>query len=618
MESRLTVRLPLTVELRPREVGFSLMSRLAARNRVEVSEFGRDMGLPFKKVIDGDPAALTKLAALNGCDANDLIAWSPHYVASRSYIFRGEPFHARGVRGTSVRGCPACLREDANRSDLPPHMSMSIRGSWLPKHSTFCHTHELSLVDLWKEKDLTRRLDASARLNEIMPSIMSGRMDGEEREATDFDEYVDQRLQNKTGSTWLHQHQLYASCVFCDLLGRALVRLEFPASQVDPSSRWGLYQMGYEIAREGETAIRQALANLTENIGAPGDGPKMKYGDLYDQLSHDLTGDEYAPYRSVIRDYILDTWPVGAADDVMGEPVIRRRKHSVLTAAHEIGMDPRRLRKLLAEAGIINEDGDDRWDVFDADIAAPFLKSLNRHVSALELQSQLSLSRSQFDLLRKDGYLPPALSAQGHKPLWDLAEARCFVNDLLRGSEPVLRISEKWVDLAKASQRLKIRPGQIISLIVEGRLTRIGKLESTADYASILVHLDELESLLDRPDAPGMTIESFARSIGLKPPQAGRLIKKGHTPATIARNPRTLAEQHYMRDTDIAAFNAKFVTLRELALARGQSWQSLRALLNEKEVPVFSPDGLDYGLLYRRKTLDAFQIAHGDRTRSKP
>ncbi|WP_425354963.1 TniQ family protein [Oceaniglobus trochenteri] len=121
-ERQLTSRLPLTVSLNLRETGFSLMSRLAARNGIEVSEFGRDMGLPFKSVIDGGPEALQKLADLSGTNSDDLRAWSPHYIAARSYVFRGEPYHARGIRSTIVQGCPICLREDAGTSDLPPHL----------------------------------------------------------------------------------------------------------------------------------------------------------------------------------------------------------------------------------------------------------------------------------------------------------------------------------------------------------------------------------------------------------------------------------------------------------------------------------------------------------------
>lgn len=613
----MTSRLPLTVSLNLRETGFSLMSRLAARNGIEVSEFGGDMGLPFKSVIDGGPGALRHLADLSGCNSDDLRAWSPHYIASRSYVFRGEPYHARGIRSTIVRGCPLCLREDAEASDLPPHLAMAIKGDWLPKHSTYCHLHGRSLVDLWKESNLTRRLDTVERFKEIAPAILSGELDGDIREPTDFDEYLNRRLLRGAGDAWLDQHRLYAACVFCDLLGRALVRLEFPTPWVDEGSGWALYQMGYEVARQGKTGIIAALNDLKDRIGEPWEGPKKKYGVLYDRLSYDLTGDDYAPFRALLRDHILETWPLGPTDEVMGEPVLERRKHSVLTAAHEVGVDARLLRKLLADAGIIGREGDDRWDVFDADLTAPFLNSINRQVSALQLQEELSLSRSQFELLRKDGYFPPNLAAAGHKPLWDLGQARAFINGLLRGAETVLSPGRNWVDLAKASQRLKIRPGQVIKLISEGRLNRIGKLEGEKDYASILVYFEELENALNRPNAPGMTIEAFARSVGLKPLQAGRLIRKGHTSATMARNPKTHARQYYMQEQDIAAFKDNFVTLRELAILRGQSWQSLRAALKKDQVSQFSPDGLDYGPVFQWTVLEANGFAHRPRLQEK-
>ncbi|WCE66266.1 TniQ family protein [Sulfitobacter faviae] len=606
----MTSRLPLTVSLNLRETGFSLMSRLAARNGIEVSEFGQDMGLPFKSVIDGEPDALQHLADLSGCNSDDLRAWSPHYIASRSYLFRGEPYHARGIRSTIVRGCPLCLREDAEASDLPPYQAMAIKGDWLPRHSTYCHLHGRSLVDLWKESNLTRRLDTAERFKEIASAIMSGELDGDAREATDFDEYLNRRLLQGPSNSWLDQYRLYAACVFCDLLGRALVRLECPTSRVDAGSSWALYQMGYEACSEGETGILAALSRLRDQIGEPWEGPKKKYGVLYDRLAYDLTDDDYAPFRALLRDHILETWPLGPMDELMGEPVLERKKHSVITAAHELGMDPRLLRKLLADAGIIDLEGDDQRDVFDANLAAPFLNSIDHQVSALELQKDLKLSRSQFDLLRKDGYFTPTLGAAGHKPLWDLRQARAFINDLLRGAETIVSPGRHWVDLAKASQRLKIRPGQVIDLISDGRLNRIGKLEGETGYASILVFFEELKNVLNRPNAPGMTIDAFARSVGLKPRQAGRLIRKGHTSATMARNPKTHARQYYMQEQDIAAFKGNFVTLRELAILRGQSWQSLRAALKKDQVSQFSPDGLDYGPVFQWSVLEACGIAN--------
>lgn len=108
------------------------------------------------------------------------------------------------------------------------------------------------------------------------------------------------------------------------------MRLDFAVSGVDDGSHWAIYQMGYAVAHKGEAAVLDTLTHLKHQIGAPWDGPKRKYGALYGQLSFDLTGADYAPFRTLLREHILETWALGPSDELMGEPVLRRRKHSVI------------------------------------------------------------------------------------------------------------------------------------------------------------------------------------------------------------------------------------------------------------------------------------------------
>lgn len=347
---------------------------------------------------------------------------------------------------------------------------------------------------------------------------------------------------------------------------------------------------------------------MQEVIGAATDGPKKKFGDLYDRLAFDLTSADYAPFRELLRDHIATTWPLGPGDELMGEPVLKRRVHSVLTAARELGMDSRRLRKLLAEAGLVRPSGEgrpDAWELFDVANAAMFLSGINALVSAQELQKALSVSRSQFELLRKDGFLEPAVDGGDHKPLWDLRAARRFVERLLTGAEPIYVPMHQWADLANAAQRLKIRPGEIVRLIETGKVRRIGRHMTRDGYASVLVTLDEIERLLARPEAPGISIEVFARQAGLKPTAAARLVRTGHVPSTEGRNPKTRGPQRFLSPADIAAFHERFVTLRGLAVELGLNWQALRRDLAQRDIAPFSPDGADYGAIYERSVIRA-------------
>lgn len=68
---------------------------------------------------------------------------------------------------------------------------------------------------------------------------------------------------------------LHAAANFCLMLGHDLLRHEEIApSAIDLDDRWGCQQMGFEIARDGEDADRDALRGLQFLPGGPYEGPK--------------------------------------------------------------------------------------------------------------------------------------------------------------------------------------------------------------------------------------------------------------------------------------------------------------------------------------------------------
>jgi len=162
----------------------------------------------------------------------------------------------------------------------------------------------------------------------------------------------------------------------------------------------------------------------------------------------------------------------------MGEPVLERKVHSVRTAARELGMDPRRLRKLLV----------------DARTARPHLDRINARVSAKDFQDALSMSRSQFDLLRKEGNFRAAIEGGDHKPLWDVRAAHRHLESLLSGAEPIYLPMHAWDNIPTTAQSLKASPGTILKRLEVGRVRRIGR------------HMDqdEIERLLSRYQYRGL------------------------------------------------------------------------------------------------------------------
>lgn len=586
------------------------MCRLAARNALPVGVFGNDMGIPFSSIVAGKRDAILRLSEISGASCDDLLAWTPENTGDREHQFRGQTFHAKAVKETTVRGCPICLRQDSESADGPPAEAMALRGHWMLRPATICLCHRHPLVPLWHEAEPARRYDTASRFAEVAEAVLSGSLDRPLRDASPFEHWFETRLaiEHDSQGNWLDQFSLYPAAHFCELLGRAAFATKIPKwKKMPPERLWCCFDLGYTFASKGEEHIRDALSQLQQLIGTPTDGPKKKFGDLYDRLAHDLTGEDYRPFRDLLRDHIATTWPLGPGDALMGEPVLERRVHSVLTAARETGIDARRLRKLLSEAGWVKPAGEgreDAWELFDAVAAAPFLQSLGSGVNAPELREKLSISRSQFDLLRQDGYFAPTLGGAGHKPLWDIQAGRSFIDGLLTGATPIYVPMHDWSDIASAAQRLKIRPGQIVSMIEGRKLTRVGKHLGRDGYAAILVDFAEVERRLERPEAKGLSIELFAKTAGLRHRTAMRLIRDGHVPTTEGMNPKTKAKQRFLSPADIDAFHLRFVTLRHLAALLGLSWQSLRTILKDASVAPFAPDGEDIGAIFEWEVIE--------------
>ncbi len=587
----------------------SLVSRIAASFGTDAKTFCLHKGASFLRVISGDQAAFNELNRFGVSIPDEVLFWSPVRKPSSIREFRGHRFPSKVILGPEVRGCPVCLRMDAETSDAPAHIAMTMRGSWLVSHVTLCLKHQHPLVPLWHDTVPASRYDSALHLEILTHDVLSGLLDQKTREATDFDIWIEARLCGVQGSGWLDQMPLHPAANFCFMLGSALLRQEMETpTHAAKEDRWAVYQMGYAVARHGQPNVATALRNLQKLPGGPHDGPKKIFPVLYERLAHYYADNaDYEPFRNLLHQHMLETWPLGVGDELLGQPVTERKTHSVLTASRTTGIDQRRLRKLLAAVNIVRdvESGlSDAWEVFDAELAKPILNELSTLVDAKAFASLIGATRSQFDRLVKDGVIKPELSGTDLKTTWSPSDGSKFLDSLRMGAVQLRHAKRNWVHLSKSAQRLKVGPGSVVRAIQDGRIKRVGNHVCFVGYAAIFVDHDEVVKVLsiDAPDA--QSIEIFAKTVGInQPSRMRRLIVNGHTSATVMQNPKTRAQQHYLTADDADAFHSKFMTPRTMANVYGRSWQSLGAELRSKGIKPFSPNGEVYGSLFLRSDI---------------
>ncbi|KAE9625091.1 TniQ family protein [Parasedimentitalea maritima] len=566
--------LPLSTPLFPRETATSYMSRLAQANGVDAATLGLELDVVFQSVIDGKSSSLRKLAALGGINDKALSEWTPAYLEKGTYVFREELFHGQTIRSPKVRGCPACLKADVSSGN-----EMYLRGHWAVPHVTACTVHGHPLVVLWHEKVIYSRLDSAAKFRAIEQSVLSREYDVPHRKVTPFDYWLDNRLVYGPTDNWLDGFSLHAAATFCHLLGHSLMRhITSAPSRVEKEDRWMQYELGYAVASKGEAAVRYALRELQELPGGPSDGPKKIFPLLYDRLARDYADKpDYREFRSILREHMLETWPLGPGDDLMGEPVTVRHLHSVKTAARVTGIDTRRLRKTLVAEGILSDAmraRPDAWAVFDAQKAQPFLDTATVLLDAKAFQEAMAMSRSQFNGLVADDILVPAIPADV-KAIWDPQVGIALIERLLEGAILLRQAQHSWCQLSKSAARLKIRPGEIIQAVLDDHLRRIGNHADFDGFSAIYVDHDEVSAFFGNESPKALSLERFAKSVGIgNPTHLKRLVTHGDVQVTRKMNPRTRAQQDYISERDAAAFHERFFTLRTMAVHYGATWLS--------------------------------------------
>ncbi|QCO56079.1 hypothetical protein EOK75_10245 [Pseudorhodobacter turbinis] len=170
------------------------------------------------------------------------------------------------------------------------------------------------------------------------------------------------------------EQTLSASITVCRLLGEAFLRKDQLEDALIGDTA---HAVGFDIARHGEKSIRQALDQIAASYTGHLDEPNKAFGAMYQDFNgKNPVEDEFVPFLNILRECIRDHWPIAPGETLLGEVVTERRMHSLVTAAHEIGIGVQVIEHFLLEAGALPKQ-DDRPSsrrVFDAQVHAELLR----------------------------------------------------------------------------------------------------------------------------------------------------------------------------------------------------------------------------------------------------
>ncbi|WP_225972908.1 TniQ family protein [Paracoccus jeotgali] len=595
----------------PRETLPSFLSRLAASRGVDTPEFAHDLGGAFKRFLRGDPEVVNSLAnwaGLRDRDVKEMLSWTGMPIGKVRLQFRGEPVGSRALLNPVVEGCPTCLREDAQGNLSEPLTRMALRGDWQMREVSVCRRHRKLLVPLWTETRPVQRFDAQGQLSRILDRIMAGDMDGDSVELSRFDDWLDDRLSSTTDPTWLAAQATAASASFCRLFGQGL--LPHAGSDASIRHRHEAAAAGFSIVEHGPEAIVAHLVASSTGAATVSDPVRQAHGKLIFALeSHLLDEPSFDVFRDILREAVLEIWPVAAGEKVLGAVLNGRRLHSVSSAAAEAGIDPVRLRPMLIEAGALTAD-DPRPDsraVFDAKGYAQLLANIPSLVTTKAMCALLGTTRVELDALKKAGVLSPRTALAGARRKWLPDDGLSLLEELRKCAVDVSTPvdARDWIAIQSAQARSGVRVADIINGIRSGDI-EVRHVQPSAGYHGYQVSAAAISSYGDRIQAREslsgeLSLAEFGRSVGIREMERlMALIEAGEIPARHVIHPTTRRPQWRVTKSAVETFRRRFLTPSIVQNEFALSINAARAILRAGSIAPYEPKGRKLGDLYLR------------------
>jgi hypothetical protein len=451
----------------------------------------------------------------------------------------------------------------------------------------------MALVEVGRGKSLTLH-DFTAVVRPNLDDLERLRDGAALRKASVFEGYMLRRLEGDPIQTspFLDSLPFHAAARVCEMLGG--VALHGRKLQVDRlgDDDWHLAgTVGFDIAVSGEVGIRELLTDLQRRFdpaASPNSGHIAPFGTFYGWLQNPRGQPSYEPIREILRRHIQETAPVGPGDECLGVPVKSRILHSVRSASLETGLDPRRLRKILAAASLIGEDHSGRMDnevTFDAVRAAPLLEDLATAIPLAGVGAYLGCGRIQARILLMNNLIRPLFDASmtDGRHSFSRRHLDAFVADLHTDAVPFDGTGDVY-NIPSAAKRVHRSAIEIVHLILGRKLGWVGLRAGKPGYLAVLIRLAEVVPLVRGRALEGLTMLEARTEMKTSDRVIRGLIEVGALRTTKGVSPYCRVQVTVITRESFNLFRRDFVSLMEIIGYSRQAPTDVMAILKNSDI----------------------------------
>lgn len=580
--------------------------------RMDLFDFLSFIELPRNALITPQRETIARLEGLLGLSVDTLGRMAFQSAGGRMRVIAGETVHSEFTAMKTTSFCPLCLLEDA-KPDSPSRGVQVGRIAWQIEHLRTCSTHGVELVrrpvggfsDGLQIMSVVAPDDAVlAQLAALAPA----------RTPSALEHYILRRLAGEAGPVWLDDQPIDLAARACEMLGVILTAgTHVNLKTLDARGWHQAGDTGFRAASRGAEGVREALELHTARIPEESrrGGPQHVLGRLYQWLQFKKNTKAVGPIREVVREFILDNFPIVAGTVLFGEPVDRQRVHSAYSLAKVSTLHVKTIARAMVLAGVADGDPDRAQShlVFDADEGEALARRIETGLSGRALEGHLNCNRVQAEQLVRSGVIPRIIEGEqavGALKCVALADADAFLERFMALAKPVDVASPGVMDIVAAAEVSRWPVLDIVNGVLSGLFSRVEVEDPALKFKGVLVDPEEIRTVLSRNKAAGrVSIEEAAALIGMPVQGVNALLRlrDGDGAPFLREYPEVNAKGATVRLFDVAeilAFRRGHVSLKEIAEAQSFSPKVMKMKMDACGAVPLAP-GYELGRIWYRK-----------------
>ncbi|MFV0490837.1 MAG: TniQ family protein [Pseudorhodobacter sp.] len=602
-------RLPLSVEMQPRETATSLFSRLSVANGLpRMPGLCRDFGTRYGDLCNGDPEAVRRVAELAGADP-DLLQQSTPQVIEPGWFQLGRArikFTAMLRNGGQI--CPLCVVEDECRDrQFGPYQ----RDIWqvaafrrCPKHAVAFERSQFGCRH-WEVHDFAQVLKTWSPAGILHLGS----------EDSSLQDHLLRRIREGSGRAWVDDQAFHVTWLFSEALGTLLT--QGPKARMATQSIQALVRSGatgFELMSAGRNAILAALSDIRDQAGGDRDAYGKLYGPVLSCLLDRRKDPAFDALRHLVREFILDNFRVPPGSSLLGEKCPETRVFTAWSASKHFDVPLSLLSRQLRQEGQLtgslpNNKSDRTLLIPKAQVEAMVAEVRQLH-SVTVTRAVLGADRHVMDRLCASGLLTPHFPHDGGLPVYHQDEIMRFLKRLQEAVSSRRKPSRYWRPVTSAAARTHCSTVWILQQVFGGRLPLAARLADPFQLADFLVPVNQLKAMLSALPEGLVTAAEAARWLGADIKTTHALAIDGYLPSTIVESRLVNRPQRLIAKPDLERFTHRYIVLRALVGQRKASYAATLAFIEDQGVfPILTRDGIRP--VYERRKIERLSLLTG-------